>query len=128
MGRKQVGCEASLRSPALNEPTSSGNEADGLFPAHRRRHRIASSALSQRLEGSTDPVLIVAPSGQSDSVSSWGHRVFRQSLTRRQEFKWTRLESRFLNLLPRERRASPIPTRSRCGGRRWPRHVAGLKG
>ena len=48
--------------------------------AHRRRHRIASSALSQRLEGSTDPALVVAPSGQSDSVSSWGHRGFRQSL------------------------------------------------
>src|SRR5262249_202475 len=70
MGRKGHECEASLRYPALNEPSSSDHETGVPFAAHRRRHGIDPSALSQPLEGSFDPVLAVAPSIWVDSVSS----------------------------------------------------------
>ena len=50
------------------------------FRPTARRHGIASLALSQTLEGSTDPVLGSASRDQGDPLPSRGIGVFRQSL------------------------------------------------
>ena len=85
------GPDARHRDEAIQRKESlrSGNDADGPFAAHRRRHGIGPSALSQPLEGSSaDPVLAAAPSVWADSVPSRG---MKKCITRSSAAEWAQL-------------------------------------
>ena len=64
----------------FDDTSRSGNEADVLFPAHRRRLGIGPYVASHQLKGSMDPAFADAPCIWADSKPSWGHDIFRQSL------------------------------------------------